>query len=531
MIQDVPPITPSFSEMATIDLREELTCSICMNVYTDPVTLPCGHNFCQECISRTWDNQREGENTCPECIERFSKRPQIRRNLRMCSIAKSFLYTQERQEEYGVFCTYCIHSHVPAVKSCLICEASLCSGHLRVHSRSEHHTLNDLLIYSGRKVCPVHKKLLDHYCLEDSSCICASCLENEHKNHRVDPLQEALVKRKEELKKVLTTLTRRKEEIEEQLPQLQEKTKELQEKVVLITNQVRSIFGDIKKQLKALKKQVMNEIRVSEEKASLLVSDLIHHLEEEKAELSTKKVHIQELSILNDPLTVLQEPVKDLIPETTKDLSSGGQRSVDISEVDEGQILEILHTGLSNIMTGINGGIPLVKPHHVLLDLRTAAKNVHISGDLKTMSWTVLSQDYPETPERFHACQVLSTRNIIAGRHCWEVETSESGNWIIGVAYPSIERGGRQSYVGNSDKSWGLSRHKNRYFLKHKGSVIPLSDVSCQTFRIFLDYEAGKLSFYELRDPVIHLFTFTATFTEPLHAAFWVWNGWLRIRD
>ncbi|MEE6506105.1 hypothetical protein FKM82_007513 [Ascaphus truei] len=53
-----------------------------------------------------------------------------------------------------------------------------------------------------------------------------------------------------------------------------------------------------------------------------------------------------------------------------------------------------------------------------------------------------------------------------------------------------------------------------------------------QRLGIYLDYEAGRLSFYQLCDPIRHLHTVTATFTEPLHAAFCVCEkGWVRIRS
>ncbi|KAG8447198.1 hypothetical protein GDO86_014604 [Hymenochirus boettgeri] len=39
--------------MASADLRDDLNCPICTDIYTDPVTLPCGHNYCQGCIEKT----------------------------------------------------------------------------------------------------------------------------------------------------------------------------------------------------------------------------------------------------------------------------------------------------------------------------------------------------------------------------------------------------------------------------------------------------------------------------------------------
>ncbi|OCU02825.1 hypothetical protein XELAEV_18008595mg [Xenopus laevis] len=105
---------------------------------------------------------------------------------------------------------------------------------------------------------------------------------------------------------------------------------------------------------------------------------------------------------------------------------------------------------------------------------------------------------------------------------------------MVGMAYPSIERRGDQSCIGNNNKSWGLYRwYNNNYTVTHDSKDTDLPHVSsCRRIRISLDYEAGRLSFYELSEPIRHLHTFTVTFTEPLHAAFWVgWNkkAWVRI--
>ncbi|OCT73641.1 hypothetical protein XELAEV_18032604mg [Xenopus laevis] len=136
--------------------------------------------------------------------------------------------------------------------------------------------------------------------------------------------------------------------------------------------------------------------------------------------------------------------------------------------------------------------------------------------------------------ERFQVPQTLSSRSFPSGRHYWEVEVSESGEWGVGVTYPSIERGGDQSCIGNNNKSWCLYRwnNNNTYSVGHDNKWTELPHVSsCRRIRISLDYEAGRLSFYELSEPIRHLYTFTATFTEPLHVAFWVWEEgvWVRI--
>ncbi|CAH2225547.1 tripartite motif-containing 7-like [Pelobates cultripes] len=169
----------------------------------------------------------------------------------------------------------------------------------------------------------------------------------------------------------------------------------------------------------------------------------------------------------------------------------------------------------------------------MLLDLNTAGNGVTVSGDMKTVTVSVINQRRPETPERFQYNQVLSSRSFSSGRHYWKVEGSESGGWAVGMAYHSIDREGDQSGIGFNNKSWGLGWGYNKqYFVRHERNKIQLPHPpSSRRFGIFLDYEAGRLSFYDLCDPIRHLHTFTATFTKPLHPIFWVYGGnvWLRM--
>uniref|UniRef100_L7N3Z5 B30.2/SPRY domain-containing protein n=1 Tax=Xenopus tropicalis TaxID=8364 RepID=L7N3Z5_XENTR len=170
----------------------------------------------------------------------------------------------------------------------------------------------------------------------------------------------------------------------------------------------------------------------------------------------------------------------------------------------------------------------------LVLDINTAGTQVSVSEDRRSASYSLKRQRRPQTPERFQLFpQALSARTFPSGRHYWEVEGSESGLWLVGAAYPSIERGGEHSCLGYNARSWGLCRwDNNTYTVRHGSKITDLIDVpNCPRIRIWLDYEAGHLSFYELSEPIRHLHTFSASFTEPLHAAFGVWreNSWVRI--
>ncbi|XP_063807265.1 E3 ubiquitin/ISG15 ligase TRIM25-like [Pseudophryne corroboree] len=518
--------------MASADLRQELDCSICLSIYTDPVTLTCGHNFCRVCIDRVLDTQEgSGAYTCPECRTECQERPALQRNITLCNIVGSFLSTRPDQEETGIFCTYCIHSPVPAAKSCLLCEAHLCDNHLRVHSKSPEHVLCDPTTALGNRKCSVHKKILEYYCPEDGVCICVYCSAGEHRGHQVEILDEASEKKKEKLKNVLQKLTIKKVDAEKRVQSLQERRREDPVKAAGITERVTALFRDIRRQLEDLERRVLSEISRQEQRVSLSVSDLIQQLEIKKEELSGKMRHIEELCNMSDPVTVLQEPdtgdVCDTAVTERHDTQVRGARDLDV-----GLISGKLHI-LSKIITGINRGIYVSEPTDLFLDVATAGDTIQISGDRKTASRSP-NQKRPVTPERFQCNQVISTRRFSSGRHYWEVDVSKSVRWRVGMCYPSIGRRGDQSYIGGNKKSWCLCRCKlgwySQYSVLHDRKEIWLPDyIPCDRVRIYLDYEAGQLSFYALCDPIIHLHTYTAAFTQPLHAALCVGDGCITI--
>lgn len=71
--------------------EDQFTCSICLEVFNNPVSTPCGHSFCQSCISSYWDRQGGAKvYQCPLCKESFRKRPELHVNLTLKEITEQF---------------------------------------------------------------------------------------------------------------------------------------------------------------------------------------------------------------------------------------------------------------------------------------------------------------------------------------------------------------------------------------------------------------------------------------------------------
>ncbi|XP_066446967.1 E3 ubiquitin/ISG15 ligase TRIM25-like [Eleutherodactylus coqui] len=352
--------------MASANLRTELECSICLHIYTDPVTLRCGHNFCRVCIDQFLNTQNgSGVYSCPECREEFQKRPELRRNITLCNVVENFLSTQPHQKEITeIRCTYCVDSPVPAVKSCLLCEASLCNKHLKVHSKSAEHVLTEPRTSVESRKCSVHQKILEYYCTEDAACICVSCcLIGQHQGHKMESLDEASEKKKEKLRNFLQKLTRRREKTEERVQSLEKRRTKAQEKSSVEVERVTALFIDIRRRLDDLEKRELNEISRQEERVSLSLTDVIQKLEVKKDELSRKMRHIEELCNMTDPLTVLQEPDTGDLCDPDEDIGGHDVGSKDMRGHDGGDEDTVGHNEGDDVTEGHNGGDEVIRGH------------------------------------------------------------------------------------------------------------------------------------------------------------------------
>ncbi|CAI9591068.1 unnamed protein product, partial [Staurois parvus] len=404
--------------------------------------------------------------------------------------------------------------------------------HLRVHKKSPEHILCEPTLSMESRKCSIHKKILEYYCTEDDTCICVSCsLAGEHRGHQVEMLKEASEKKKEKLRDVLQKLLIKREETEERTKSLQEDKRKAEENAAGDTERVTALFRDLRRHLKDLEKRVLRDISRQAELISISMLVMIQGLEIKKEELSRKMRDIEELCNMTDPLTVLQESDTGDLCDTEDGDNEDRERHEDLLHDGGGlDVAGVLHTGLSDIITGGNVSFYIQGAEDILLDISTAGNKLHVSDDRKILAWSDRNQKRPQTPERFTDYpQVLSSLIFSSGRHFWEVDVEGSQFWRVGMCYRSMERKDFQAGIGKNNKSWCLSRSGNRYFVRHDSTETPLStNISSNRVGIYLDYEAGQI-FYDLCDPIQNLHTFTTTFTEPLHAGLCAARGCIKI--
>ncbi|KAK7881929.1 hypothetical protein WMY93_028103 [Mugilogobius chulae] len=132
--------------------EETLLCSICLEVFSEPVSTPCGHNFCKRCICEAWDT--DGLCTCPLCNRNYYIRPELSVN--------TLLQVQ---------CDVCSEPKLKALKSCLVCLSSFCETHLQPHltvSGLKRHQLMEPVENLEDRLCPKHQRPLELFSAERS---------------------------------------------------------------------------------------------------------------------------------------------------------------------------------------------------------------------------------------------------------------------------------------------------------------------------------------------------------------------------
>ncbi|XP_044839039.1 E3 ubiquitin-protein ligase TRIM39-like [Mauremys mutica] len=443
-------------------LQEEATCPICLEYFKDPVIIDCGHHFCRACIAQCW----EGSNTdvsCPQCRETVQQ-GNLRPNRKLANV-------------------------VEMVKR-LSLQAAKGAGE--------------------EKVCGEHQETLKLFCEEDQTSVCVVChLSRAHREHRVVPIKEAAQEYKEKLQGALGPLRKELEEALALMSEEEEKTTEWQGKV---KNRREMIAGEFNKLHTLLREEEELLLQSLEEEEK----ETLQRLRENVTKLSQQSSSLQQL------ITEIEEKCQQPVVELLKDVKSTLSRSENVKL----QELEAVSTDLKNVYKISLDMREALKRFgvDVTLDPDTAHPKLVLSEDQKRVRLGDTRQDLPNNPERFDRYAiVLGAEGFGSGRRYWEVEVGDKTGWELGVCRESVSRKGESTFSpGNG--YWVVWVEEGEY--KAGTSLRTPLPVSVRPSRvgIFLDYEAGEVSFYNVTDRS-HLFTFTGTFSGKLRPYFCPWNN------
>ncbi|KAF3705147.1 Zinc finger protein RFP [Channa argus] len=512
--------------------EERFLCSVCLDVFTEPVSTPCGHNFCSSCIRKYWDGSDICQ--CPLCKRTFSPRPELHVNTIISELTAGFKKLAEVKvstphiqlpKTADVLCDICSDIPGKAIKSCLMCLASFCEVHLEPHQRVaglKSHTLLEPVNNLDERMCKIHNKIKEMYCRTDQASICVLCIKTDHKNHNVVPLEEeyeVLLAKKDDamadIQKVIQSRSEKIAEIEKSLVVSQtEGEKQKETSVQVFTD----LIGFIQKSQTELVEVIEARQRATKQKGE----GFLKELRMEVAELESRSSQLQQLSLSVDHYHFLQSFPTFCSP-LNKDWTS---ISVDCDLSFEALTGAV--TLLNQTVDGLMEEIPEIKMKRIrehavdlTFDLDTAYCSLVISSDGKQMKNVGTKMTLPDNPKRFEVCpEVLAKEGFTTGKIYYELQVKGKTNWIVGVAKESVDR---KNNVPLSVKNgyWAIGPDDRGIYRAYAKPSVKISlENTLQKVGIFVDYGKGVVSFYDV-DSKSHLYSFTGQrFTERLYPYF-----------
>ncbi|KAM8880715.1 LOW QUALITY PROTEIN: E3 ubiquitin-protein ligase TRIM39-like [Synchiropus picturatus] len=522
----------STRKMAAALSEEQFRCTICLDIFTNPVSIPCGHNYCFKCIKRFWDTKNI-ECWCPVCKEAFKTRPDLRINVGLKDITEQFKRSLPkprstkirlpRQPSTEVCCDMCKDSKQTAIKSCLDCKLSYCEEHLAPHQKDlVTHCLTDPTSFSSSHLCRHHNKVLVSFCKTDRAALCVTCSEHKHKHHEFIPLEKEIKKIKGQMKKTEAEfqrlIQRRVGKIEE-IKQGVELSKIFKDQEVQTSVEVISrVISDIELNQNML----IEEIQRKQDAAETKAQGLLIKLGQEISDLERRRGDLQQLEHTNSPLHLLQSYPSLSTPPPIEDWTQVHFQSDNhIGAVRRAfSKLMVVCQEIEKKLSAEEVNKAQSYAEDVTLDPSTAAGWLVLSPDGKKVSVNTHSRrmSIPDDPRRFDSCvSILCRQSFTSGKHYWIVQVGDKTDWDLGVARESINRKGAIT-VRPDCGYWAICRRKGGNLSACAGPSVPLQlQETPQKVGVFLNIDEGVVSFYN-SEAKTHIYTYTGCdFFEPIY--------------
>ncbi|XP_039598663.1 NACHT, LRR and PYD domains-containing protein 3-like isoform X1 [Polypterus senegalus] len=291
------------AEAQLCGLQDEITCSLCLETLTDPVSLHCGHSFCLKCLTDCWDQSQVF--SCPQCRHTFTTRPELNRNTLLNEIVeklkKTGLISSPSQNYAGpgdVECDFCTGKKFRAVKSCLTCLASFCQPHLQPHyevAAWKDHKLVDPDGNLRRKLCAKHQESLKIFCKTDDLCICMMCVVTGHKGHEIVELETERKGKEEQLGATWSEIRRRLEEREKKMKEMRNVVEQIKISVEKEVKENEKSFIDLIHCIEEAQKNLFERIKEQEKREIEKAEGVMEQLEKEIEELKKRDTELKEI--------------------------------------------------------------------------------------------------------------------------------------------------------------------------------------------------------------------------------------------
>ncbi|XP_031168028.1 nuclear factor 7, ovary-like [Sander lucioperca] len=515
--------------------EDQFLCSICVDVFTDPVTTSCGHNFCRNCITEHWNTN--DQYLCPMCKTVFNTKPELHINTFISEMVAQFRQSAQQKASSSsseqqvskpgeVPCDVCTGTKLKALKSCLVCLVSYCETHLESHltmSGLKRHQLIDPVENLEDRMCMKHDKPLELFCKTDQTCVCMLCTVLDHKMHDVVPLKEGYEEKKVELGKTEA-------EIQQMIQKRRLKIQEIKHSVDLSEEDADreiaegvQVFTSLMESVERGLNELINTIKEKQRTQEIWAEHLIQELKQEISDLTKRSTEVEQLSRSEDHLHLLQSFQSMKAAPPTKDWTEVSVRPSSYEGTVVRAVAQLEETLSKEMKKLVESELKRVQQYavDVTLDRDTAHPELILSDDGKQVYHGDVKKNLPDNPERFsNSLCVLGKQSFPSGRFYYELQVKGKTEWDFGVARELNNRKGLIT-LSPEDGYWTIWLRNGNEYEALDDYVVRLSLKSPpQKVGVFVDYEEGLVSFYDV-DATTLIYSFTGcSFTEKLFPYF-----------
>uniref|UniRef100_A0A6J0V922 E3 ubiquitin-protein ligase TRIM69-like isoform X2 n=1 Tax=Pogona vitticeps TaxID=103695 RepID=A0A6J0V922_9SAUR len=468
--------------------QQDLTCSICLDLFVEPVVLRCGHWFCRKCITSCWVTQEKVASFCPACRAPCPYR-EFQPNRLLGNLAKRAREIQEAASRDAAKENAKAEEKEP--------EKAREGG-------------------QRRQCCEVHGDDLLLFCTTDETCICSQCVNSAlHTGHSFSSLKDGAETYKK-LSKALEPLESRVKELTDCEKGQKEEIRSLKDSAASLRTNIEGKFCELHQALRNRKAAMLTELDNDEKVAH---KDMDSHLQQIQESLRAAKEMLHQgktCMARNNPCSFLVgiRPFLGLLRSQKETTPKGDENHLGVlcCQLSPGKFkgpaqhlaYRPLYPVFAQELESIQLDPKTAHPELIINDNGTSV----CRKPRVTHIYYMQNKKEPNS-ETKDVWTVLGTTGFISGKHYWEIETRTQNQWFIGVSLESAR--GKKCLEDLKHKIWGVHQ-------KIMKETSPDGPPRCR-IGVYLAYEEGQVSFYNASDGS-HLRSQRASFKEKVYPFF-----------
>ncbi|XP_070789511.1 E3 ubiquitin-protein ligase TRIM39-like [Pituophis catenifer annectens] len=458
-------------EIPTKIFCSEVTCSICLEYFRDPVMLPCGHNFCHDCVMKYW-REFVLKYTCPQC-KMVTDAEGVLPNK---SLEKFARLLEQLKQEAG-----------------------------------------------GKESCEKHQAPWEYFCKNHQAPFCKWCAgSKDHEGHVKISLEQATQEFKDYFREFLVYIENQKSAILRNKTCIEKESLDVIKSTETLKKEMEDTFEGLRRFLNSEEHTQISKINEVENNVSQKREERMDELFQEFSSCDKmmrelqKKCGQQANDLLQDISSTLERCKKKEILQHLKLFPPNHQW--ELWNVWDANIF--LKCAINQFQETLPLGLSLQQAV-ITLDKETAHPLLILSKDCKSVTLGNEVQYYPKTHKRFDTSHsVLGCEELKEGRNYWDISMGNEGEWTVGVARKSVRR---KNAISIEPKSgiWAIGKRANEYFAfdsPNRSRLQPNREL--RRIRVFFNYVGKHVSFFDADEASILHHTYTSTVSKEAFVPF-----------